>query len=162
MKIQIVVGYNNKKMDEAAMFNGASVCPEDLQHPRDTIKWLHKLIRDIRAYDKKHGEDSQVSILTHSDYILKEINILYLLGQKYAKNPDAIIAFLKSKKYKEYTPDMFLTADEVIVTDTSSGKPMNVKCSKEYGWEFKSFDKVIKVINRMNSIEDAIQFNSWD
>lgn len=157
MLIQIVTGYANQKINDAFMFNGASFCPEDFLHPRDVIKWLHKEIRDIRAYDKKFGSSTELSIGTHSDYILKEINTLFMLGKNYVKNPGTTMAFLKEYGYEEYTPELFLSAEEIICTDTSEEENEVLIPDEELGYEFKTFDLVI---NRMNSIQEHLQFGT--
>lgn len=102
----------------------------------------------------------KVFITTHSDYIIKELNTLIMLGRD-------IPRMRQIAEREKYRPEEMLSADKVRVyiakealVDLGDGGKrkrrntlVNANISREYGIEAPSFDKTI---NEMNRIQDEI------
>ncbi len=109
--------------------------PESHLDTANQIQFTRLLARLVNAGTK-------VLITTHSDYIIKEINNLIMLGNSFADKEETI-------RYLGYQRDDYLNLDSVraYVAENKTLSP----CPKDkYGIDFPLFDKTIDDINRVS------------
>jgi hypothetical protein len=133
--------------------------PELNLHPENQRRLAHLFVRLINLGIK-------VFITTHSDYIIKELNILIMLNH----DKKHLSKIMKEEGYKK---EALLSADKVrvyIAEEKRVCKAVNSKKSKcltlvpadidpVLGIEARSFDTTIDTMNR---IQEAIIFNGED
>lgn len=142
-KLTVICG---EGLDDVAFnpFNCPTVfwLPETGTHPAKQRAFARKMANDV-------NKGSDCVLMTHSDYIVKELNTLIMLGnpgcqsimEKYGYRQDELLNHADVKAYE-------IGVDGVV---TEAGI-----CS-ELGIEMKSFDRGI---DEMNDIQEAIIFGS--
>lgn len=116
--------------------------PEQKLHPhfqRQIAKYIAGLV----------NEGNPVLLVTHSDYIIKEINTLIMLNQS-----DEYIKVIKERE--GYLDSELLNAEDVAAYEVTSEGLIECSISQELGIEVPSFDKEIEDMNR---IQESIV---WD
>jgi len=115
--------------------------PETNRHPKNQRKYALLIARLI-------NQEITCAVITHSDYFVKEINILIMLNgsSKHAE---------KVRKQYNYDLEVLLPADKVKAYVICNGKFFPCEVNSELGIEAVSFDDVI---NEMNRIQEAILF----
>lgn len=106
--------------------------PESHLDTRNQILVARLLARAVNA-------GLRVMITTHSDYLLKEINNLLMLGRDIPRKTE----FMKRHNYAE---DEFLQAEGVRAYVTAGGKLVECE-SNEYGLDLPLFDDTINQLN---------------
>lgn len=106
--------------------------PETKKHPREQLEIAHDLARRVNS-----GE--QVVIVTHSDYIAKEINTMLMIGNL----PNSTI---KELGYEGITLRTSQVKNYIVKgTEITEIKPFD-----DGGFEFPTFDEVIDPMNELH------------
>ena len=115
--------------------------PETNRHPKNQRKYAQLIARLV-------NQKITCVVMTHSDHIVKEINILIMLSgnSKHVK---------KVCKQYDYDSEVLLSADKVNAYIICDEKLTPCEVNSELGIEAGSFDEVI---NEMNHIQEAILF----
>ena len=102
----------------------------------------------------------KVFITTHSDYIVKELNLLIMMNQESEKIKELakkenyfVYELLSAKKIRVYTSEKSLIKVDGNQRKTSCQTLVEADISQEMGIEAKTFDKSI---DEMNRIQDEI------
>lgn len=118
--------------------------PEQRQSPDVQVKLARQFVRYVNMGQK-------IFVVTHSDYIIQEVNNLLMLGQDF----DGKDAFLK--QYPEYDDsDLFIKPEQVVIycynhdyyeTCTPETCPQN-----QYGIEVPYLSKTISELNTVKNL----------
>lgn len=151
--LTLIVGYDLPALDVLMKLAGDKSClvldrPEAGEHPVRQRAFARSLARHVSAGGK-------ALVATHSDYLIKELNILIMLGGK-----DEHLARVRKNHY--YAPDEALDHKRVRCYTTEVDKNqryvgIGAKCpvDEEFGIEVPTFDGTI---NEQNDICTEIRF----
>ena len=124
--------------------------PEANLHPNNQIKIARFLARLV-------NEGFKVMVSTHSDYIMRELNSLIMLGTGKKKEPEKTKALIK--KYPEYNENQFLDNGQVGVYLFRQGKDVEELEIKEDGFEIATIDETV---DRLNETSQNIYYELFD
>ena len=112
--------------------------PEANLHPNNQIKIARFIARLI-------NEGFKVMISTHSDYIVRELNTLIMLGSGKKKEPNLTDELMKQYKYDE---NILLDYKQIGVHLFRVRKEVeNIKVDKE-GFEIATIDETVDILNQ--------------
>jgi AAA15 family ATPase/GTPase len=164
IKLVIIVGSNptnsdievNKQIQRLASkkeYPSYYHYPESKEHPSNIISFVQSLS------DRLEKSGVPIVILTHSDFMIRELNHLTALYT--FKHLESVQHYLKSDD-NPYKSEMLIDPNSVIVID--SGNPTIKIIPNEYGtFSIESLDKVIRIQkNNKDSIFSAILVGEED
>ncbi len=124
--------------------------PEANLHPNNQIKIARFLARLV-------NEGFKVMISTHSDYIMRELNSLIMLGSGKKNELEKTKALLK--KFKEYNENQFLDKEQVGVYLFRQGKDVEELKVEDTGFEIATIDETV---DRLNETSQNIYYELFD
>lgn len=130
--------------------------PETGLHPEDQVKLAQEIVRWV-------NRGAFVVVVTHSDYIVREVNVCIMLHEL-SKNSEGDAKRLKKlADANGYTPDLFLDCDKVTGYETAVAEDkINLKevdKDPQMGIKMNTFDEVIV---RQRMIGDDIIWGDCD
>jgi rRNA-processing protein FCF1 len=126
--------------------------PELNLHPNNQIKIARFLARLV-------NEGFKVMVSTHSDYIMRELNSLIMLGTGKKKSPEKTEDLLKKYKKYEYDKNQLLDNKQVGVYLFSQGKDVEELEIREDGFEIATIDETV---DRLNETSQNIFYELFD
>lgn len=123
--------------------------PELNLHPNNQVKIARFLARLV-------NEGFKVMISTHSDYILRELNSLIMLGSGLKKEPDTTIELMQ--KYG-YTEKQTLQKEQLGVYLFRQGKAVEEVKVEETGFEIATIDETV---DKLNETSQNIYYELFD
>jgi predicted ATPase len=124
--------------------------PELNLHPNNQIKIARFLARLV-------NEGFKVMVSTHSDYILRELNSLIMLGTGKKKSPEKTKELLT--KFPEYHEKQFLDNEQVGVYLFRQDKDVEELKIREDGFEVATIDETV---DRLNETSQNIYYELFD
>lgn len=134
-----IIFYDDQKRSHQTLW--FSKYPETFLHPN-----YHRLL--ARIICSMINDGMRILLLTHSDYILKEINTLIMLSKKNDHTKSI------QKKYG-YNENELINLDQVILYDIDKKGLTKGLSYPEYGIEGKLFDKQIQ---KMRDIQEDLLY----